>query len=44
MLKDITVIDFQGKERRAQARYTEVNTQELTNQQEFKVPKLNIFW
>lgn len=26
MLKDITIIDFQGKERRAQASYTKINS------------------
>jgi len=29
MLKDITIIDFQGKEKRAQANYTEVNTNKI---------------
>lgn len=29
MLKDITIIDFQGKERRAQANYTEVNANKI---------------
>ena len=29
MLKDITIIDFQGKEKRAQANYTEVNANKI---------------
>ncbi|WP_336041048.1 hypothetical protein [Acinetobacter dispersus] len=40
MLKDITIIDFQGKERRAQASYTEVkitNTIQSTRAQSPKV-------
>lgn len=31
MLKDITIIDFQGKEIRAQANYTEVNTNKINH-------------
>ncbi|MCH7395945.1 hypothetical protein MMP66_16965 [Acinetobacter dispersus] len=31
MLKDITIIDFQGKEKRAQASYTEVNTTKINH-------------
>ncbi|EKU39539.1 MULTISPECIES: hypothetical protein [Acinetobacter] len=29
MLKEITIIDFQGKEKKAQASYTEVNTNKI---------------
>ncbi|MCU4504625.1 hypothetical protein KTI78_15825 [Acinetobacter sp. WU_MDCI_Abxe161] len=31
MLKDITIIDFQGKEIRAQANYTEVKTNKINH-------------
>ncbi|ENU47571.1 hypothetical protein I6L25_06190 [Acinetobacter nosocomialis] len=31
MLKDITIIDYQGKEIRAQANYTEVNTNRINH-------------
>lgn len=40
MLKDITVIDFQGKERRAQARYTEVNPSRINQSARVQSPKV----
>lgn len=40
MLRDITVIDFQGKERRAQARYTEVNTTRTIQSARVQSPKV----
>ncbi|WP_457971026.1 hypothetical protein [Acinetobacter calcoaceticus] len=40
MLKDITVIDFQGKEKRAQANYTEVNTNKINHSSRVQRPKV----
>jgi len=40
MLKDITIIDFQGKEKRAQANYTEVNTNKINHSSRVQRPKV----
>ncbi|ENW92143.1 MULTISPECIES: hypothetical protein [Acinetobacter] len=40
MLKDITIIDFQGKERRAQASYTEVKTTNTIQSTRAQSPKV----
>jgi len=40
MLKDITIIDFQGKEKRAQANYTEVNTNKINHSSRVQSPKI----
>ncbi|MCH7383189.1 hypothetical protein MMP66_04045 [Acinetobacter dispersus] len=40
MLKDITIIDFQGKERRAQASYTEVKTTNTLQSTRVQSPKV----
>ncbi|CAM4141151.1 hypothetical protein F901_02907 [Acinetobacter dispersus] len=40
MLKDITIIDFQGKERRAQASYTEVKTTNTIQSTRVQSPKV----
>ncbi|ENV03360.1 MULTISPECIES: hypothetical protein [Acinetobacter] len=40
MLKDITIIDFQGKEKRAQANYTEVNTNKIKHSSRVQRPKV----
>lgn len=40
MLKDITIIDFQGKEKRAQANYTEVNTNNINHSSRVQRPKV----
>ena len=40
MLKDITIIDYQGKETRAQANYTEVNTNRINHSSRFQRTKV----
>ena len=40
MLKDITIIDFQGKERRAQASYTDVKTTNTIQSTQVQSPKV----
>lgn len=40
MLKDITIIDFQGKEKRAQANYREVNTNKINHSSRVQRPKV----
>ncbi|MCH7293633.1 hypothetical protein MMP65_19585 [Acinetobacter sp. ANC 3926] len=40
MLKDITIIDFQGKERRAQASYIEVKTISMARSARVQSPKV----
>ncbi|MDA3558568.1 MULTISPECIES: hypothetical protein [Acinetobacter] len=40
MLKDITIIDFQGKEKRAQANYIEVNTNKINHSSRVQRPKV----
>ncbi|NUF17301.1 hypothetical protein [Acinetobacter lactucae] len=40
MLKDITIIDYQGKEIRAQASYTEVNINEINYSSRVQRPKV----
>lgn len=40
MLKDITIIDYQGKEIRAQANYTEVDTNRINHSSRFQRTKV----
>ncbi|ENW05279.1 hypothetical protein [Acinetobacter beijerinckii] len=40
MLKDITIIDFQGKEKRAQANYTEVNANTINYSSRVQKPNV----
>lgn len=40
MLKDITIIDYQGKETRAQANYTEENTNRINNSS--RIPRTKV--
>ncbi|MFW1840991.1 hypothetical protein ACG9XS_20985 [Acinetobacter gyllenbergii] len=40
MLKDITIIDFQGKERKAQASYSELKTTNIIHSTRVQSPKV----
>ncbi|MCH7315563.1 hypothetical protein [Acinetobacter sp. ANC 3882] len=40
MLKDITIVDFHGKEKRAQAHYTEVNTNKINHSARVQKPNV----
>lgn len=40
MLKEITIIDFQGKEKRAHADYTEVDTNKIGHSSRVQRPKV----
>ncbi|MCU4582887.1 hypothetical protein KTJ32_17975 [Acinetobacter gyllenbergii] len=40
MLKDITIIDFQGKERKAQASYSEVKSTNIIHSTRVQSPKV----